>query len=83
MKNQGGCLKVPLFERLATSCVDAKISMVPKHQLMVPLTLLAPGTHIRTEKATKIHTLRPLTYELCFQNSSTTLPRRSPAIYTL
>ena len=35
-----------------------------KHQLMVPSTLLDPATHIRTDKATKIHTLRPQTYEL-------------------
>ena len=53
MKNQAECLKVPLFELLATSSLDAKISLVPKHQLMVPLNLLAPGTHIRTEKSHK------------------------------
>ena len=47
-----------------------KISLVPTHQLIVPSTLLAPTTNIRTHKATKIHTLEPLTYELFFQNSS-------------
>ena len=46
--------------------LKAKISLDPKHQLMVPSTLLAPATHIRTDKATKIHTLTPLTYELFF-----------------
>ena len=44
--------------------LDAKISLVPTHQLIVPSTLLAPATEIRTHKATKIHTLKPLTYEL-------------------
>ena len=48
-----------------------------KHQLIVrsivPPTLLAhhPATYIQTHKAakaTKIHTLRPLTYELFFSN---------------
>ena len=63
---------------LAMSWLDAKISLVPKHQLMVPLTLLAHATLIPTDKATKpqshkatrIHTLRPMTYELFFQNRS-------------
>ena len=56
---------------IAMSCLDAKISLVPKHELIVPQTLLAPATHIWTNKATKKHTLTPLTYELFFQNSST------------
>ena len=47
--------------------LDAKISLVPTHQLIVPSTLLAPATEIRTRKDTKIHTLKPLTYELFFQ----------------
>ena len=55
---------------LAMSCLDAKISLVPKHQFIVPSTLLAPATEIRTHKAMKVHTLRQLTYELFFQNSS-------------
>ena len=38
---------------LAMSWLGAKISFVPKHQLIVPSTLLAPATHIRTDKATK------------------------------
>ena len=50
--------------------LDAKISLVPTHQLIVPSTLLAPATNIQTYKATKIHTPKPLTYELFFQNSS-------------
>ena len=45
---------------------------------------LLPRLHtFEQKKATKIHTLRPLTCELCFRNSSTTLPRRSAAIDTL
>ena len=78
-----------LVRPLAMSClstVDAKISLVPKHQLTVPSILLALATNIRTYKdtkiqsykdtkiqrykATKIHTLTPLTYELFFQNNS-------------
>ena len=33
--------------------LDAKISLVPAHQLTVPSTLLPPATNIRTHKATK------------------------------
>ena len=51
--------------------LDAKISLVPTHQLVVPSTFLALATDIRTYKATKIHKLKSLTYELFFQNSST------------
>ena len=52
---------------LAMPCLDAKISLVPKHQFIVPSTLLAPATEIRTHKAIKVHTLRQLPYELFFQ----------------
>ena len=41
--------------------LEAKISLVPTHQLIVPSLLLAPETDIRTHKATKIQTLKPLT----------------------
>ena len=41
--------------------LDDKTSLVPKHQIT---TLLAPATEIRTHKATEIHTLKLLTYEL-------------------
>ena len=41
-----------------------KISLVSTHQLIVPSTLLASATEIRTHKATKIHRLKRLTYEL-------------------
>ena len=50
--------------------IDAKISLVSKLQLIVPSTLLALATTIRTYKVTKIHTLTELTYGLFFQNSS-------------
>ena len=90
MKNKDGGLKVPLFDLYQChDKVDAKISLVPKHQLIVPSTLLALATNILTYKvtkiqrykdtklqrykATKIHTLTPLTYELFFQNSSITV----------
>ena len=49
---------------------DAKISLVPKHQLIAPSTLLALAKkhpNIQRSKATKIHTLTPLTYERFFQ----------------
>ena len=45
--------KCPCLTLIAVmSCLDAKISLVPKHQLIVPPTLLVPATHIHTEKAT-------------------------------
>ena len=47
-----------------------KISLVPTHQLIISSTLLAAATEIQTHKATEIHTLKPLTYGLFFQNSS-------------
>ena len=56
----------------AMSCLDAKISLLSEHQLIVASNLLAPATDIRTHKATNIHKLTPLTYELFFQNSSKT-----------
>ena len=53
-EQKDGGLKVPLFDlSAAMSCLEAKISLAPKHQLMVPSTLLAPATHIPTDKATK------------------------------
>ena len=66
VKNQDGCLKVPLFDNAMPCSIDGKISLVLKHQYIVPSTLLALATNIRTHKATKIHTLTPLTYELFF-----------------
>ena len=41
-------------------------TLTATHQLIVPSTLLAPATNIRTCKATKIHKLKPLTHELFF-----------------
>ena len=45
--------------------LDAKISLVPMHQLIVPSTLLAPATEIRTHKST----LKPLTYKPFFKTA--------------
>ena len=73
VKNQHGGLKVPLFDlwQYRTIClIDAKIWLVPKLQLIVPSTLLAPATNIRSHKAMKIHTFTPLTYEIFFQKNS-------------
>ena len=69
MKNQDGGLKVPFlqFLDLKQSECHKKLSLVPMHQLVVPSTLLAPATEIRTLKATKIHTLKSLIYELFFE----------------
>ena len=39
----------------AMSCLDAIISLVPSNQLRVPSTLLAPTTHIQTDKNTQSH----------------------------
>ena len=67
VNNQDGGLKVPLFDLYQCHVyLDAKISLVPKHQLIAPSTLLALATNIPTYKlrykATKIHTLTALTY---------------------
>ena len=62
-------LKFPCLT-LINVMLDAKISLVPTHQLIVRSTLLAPTTNISLYKATKIHTLKPLKYEQFFQNSS-------------
>ena len=64
----------------AMSCLDAQISLVPKYQLIVPPTLLAPATHIQTHKATKIHTLTPLTYELFFKHSSKRISKKKKCL---
>ena len=62
-----------LVRPLAMPClIDAKISLVPKYQFIVPSTLLALATNIRTYKATKIHLfqlrllLRRMTHDPCF-----------------
>ena len=70
VKNQDGGLKVPLLTLSRVNVMlDAKMSLVPTHQLIVSSTLLAPSTEIGTHKArktprykaTKIRTLKPLT----------------------
>ena len=76
-KNDGceesdGGLKMALLDLKECHHLDAKILLVPRPQLIVPSPLLAPATDIRTYKATKILTLKPLKNELLFQNSSTT-----------
>ena len=54
MKNQDDGLKVPLFNlKQCHVYIDAKISLVPKHQLIVPSTLLALARNIRTYKNAK------------------------------
>ena len=46
VKNQNSSLKVPLLTfSEAMSCLDAKLSLAPSNQLIVPSTSLAPGTH--------------------------------------
>ena len=72
MKNQESTCLCLTFSA-AMLCLDSKISLVdPKHQLMVPSTLLAPATHIQTDKATKpqryIRSLHAMSN--VFQNSS-------------
>ena len=54
VKNQDGGLKcLCLTLSRVNVTLDAKISFVPTHQLIVPSTLLAPATHIRTHKVTQ------------------------------
>ena len=75
-KNDGceesdGGLKMALYNLEECHQLDAKILLVPRHQLIVPSPLLADATDIRTYKATMKRTLKPLTNEIFFQNSST------------
>ena len=66
--------KYPCLTFTATmQCLDAKISSVPNIVPHSTFNLIGPcNTHPnkQTHKPTKIHTLTPLTYEICFQNSS-------------
>ena len=70
--------KCPCFTfSAAKSSLEAKFSLVPKHQLTVPSTLFnwplqhtSVQTQPQSHKATEIHMLTPLTYELFFQSSS-------------
>ena len=53
----------------AMSCLDAKISLVPLASTDTIFNLIDPcNAHPNTQshRATKIHTIRPLTYELFF-----------------
>ena len=52
VKNQYGGLKMALMNPKECHQLDAKILLVPRHQLIVPSPLLAPATDIRTYKAT-------------------------------
>ena len=72
MKNQDGGLNVPLFVLKPSECHERCQNLIGsyRHQFIVSSTLLAPATEIRKHKATEIHTLKPLTYELFFQKSS-------------
>ena len=51
---------------LAMSCLDAKISLVPKFHSTSNLIGPSPFKKHTNRKDTKIHMLRPLTYELFF-----------------
>ena len=70
----------------AMSCLDAKISLVPSNQLIVLATLKVIGprnTHPnrQSHKHTKIHTLRPLTYQFFFSKQLNNEGRRKPNSY--
>ena len=54
---------------LSNVMLDAKISLVPTHQLIVPSTILALATNIRIYKATKATKIR--TGRLSTENGST------------
>ena len=53
---------------LSNVMLDAKISLVPTHQLIVPSTILALATNIRTYKDTKATKIR--TGRLSTENGS-------------
>ena len=74
VKNQDGGLKVPLFDlkpsKCHVRCQNLIGSYAPTH---ITFNLLGPynkHSNIQSYKATKKHMLKPLTYELFFQNSS-------------
>ena len=75
VKNQDGGLKVPFFDlkpsKCHVRCQDLFGSYAPTH---IAFNLLGPYNkhpNIPSYKDTKpIHTLKPLTYKLFFQNSS-------------
>ena len=74
MKNQDGGLKVPLFDLRPSKChvrcqnfIGSYASTHSTFNLIGPCNR-RPNT--QGHKATKIHTFKPLTYELFFQNSS-------------
>ena len=72
MKNQDGGFKVPLFDRKPSECHVRCQSLIGSYaSTCSTFNLIGPYNNIQTPKATKIHTLKPLTYELFFQNGST------------
>ena len=73
MKNDNGGLKLPLFDLWRSDAMFRCQNLLGSQLGTFNLNYWPPATHIRTDKATKIHTLTPLTYELFFfQNSSIT-----------
>ena len=57
------------FSNIVFRCQNLIVSEASTHGTF---NLVGPWNTHPNKKATKIHTLRPLTYELCFQNSSIT-----------
>ena len=72
MKNQDGGFKVPLFDRKPSEYHVRCQSLIGSYaSTCSTFNLIGPYNNIQTPKATKIHTLKPLTYQLFFQNGST------------
>ena len=76
MNNQDGGLNCPSLTLTRVNVMlDAKISLVPMHQLIVPSTLLTLATqnnpNTQSHKDTYTQSIDIL-YELFFQNSSKT-----------
>ena len=75
VKNQDGGLKVPLFDLKPSECHSRCQNLIIGTYASTHSTfnLIGPCNkhlNIQRYKGTNIHTLKPLTYELFFQNSS-------------
>ena len=63
MKNQDGGFKVSLFDLKPSECHVRCQSLIGSHATRSTFNLIGPCNNIQTYKATKIHMIKPLTYE--------------------
>ena len=71
MKNQHGGLKLPLFDLMPSECSVRCQNLIGSYaSTHSTFNLIGSCNRNPNTQATKIHTLKPLTYRLFFQNSS-------------